>query len=200
MLSPHQMSRLIITGPNSVQESVIRELHSLKIMHIVEHSKNELAGIGKPLESASRLSEALVKARALAYALKIKKEKIEHGLQKSLPEIESTIKKLNEELSMQLNELKKTEETILKSSAIKHELEILNGMDVPLEAFQSCRSLACFTGYIRGANAKEALHLELSKLTGNFALFASDSKKRSFIALFIDIRKREAAAGIFQKK
>ena len=46
MLKPSDMSSVIITGPNSIQEPLIRELHELKVLHIVEHSKNELADIG----------------------------------------------------------------------------------------------------------------------------------------------------------
>jgi len=76
MLKPYDMSSIIITGPKAIQEAIIRELHELKVLHIVEHSKNELADIGKPLGSAANLSEALVKVRALIAALGIKKGKL----------------------------------------------------------------------------------------------------------------------------
>ena len=77
MFKPYNMSKVIITGQNNLQESVINELHKLKILHIVEHSKNELADIGEPLNNANTISEILVKVRALIVALNIKKEEHE---------------------------------------------------------------------------------------------------------------------------
>ena len=109
MLRPYEMSSVIITGLKNLQETIIRELHNLKILHLIEHSKNELADIGRPLESANRLSEILVKIRALIAALNIKKQEIKFELKKSFLEIESTTKKLTEELNINLEELKKKE-------------------------------------------------------------------------------------------
>ena len=83
-----------------MQETVINELHNLKILHIVEHSKNENADIGKPLESASKLSEILVKIRALIATLSIKKEEATFNIKRGLLEIDSTTKKLNQEVSI----------------------------------------------------------------------------------------------------
>ena len=148
MLKPYQMSSVIITGPNSIQETVIKELHSLKILHIVDHSKNELADIGKPLYNASRLSETLVRIRALIAALGIKKEEIAFETGKGLLEIESSTKRLNQEASLNLDELRKTEEQLSKNQAAKNELEIFKGIDVPLESLAPYKSLACFTGYV----------------------------------------------------
>jgi hypothetical protein len=73
MLRPHEMDSAIITGPINLQEKIIQELHKLKILHIVDHSKSDLADIGSPLESASRLSEMIVKVRALITSLSIKR-------------------------------------------------------------------------------------------------------------------------------
>ena len=35
MLKPHEMSSVIITGPNSELEAVIKELHDMEVLHIV---------------------------------------------------------------------------------------------------------------------------------------------------------------------
>ena len=198
MLRPYQMSSVIITGPKNVQEKVIKELHNLKILHIVEHSKNDLADIGDPLESASKLSELLVKVRALIAALNIKKEENKFELKKGLLEVESTIKKLGEEANTNLDKLKKLEGLISRNEAVKQELEILKNIDIPLESFTSYTSLTYFTGYIKG----DALDLkeELSKVTKKFMLFGSISKKRSFVVLFIDAQDKEQASSILQKK
>src|SRR3989338_6533699 len=197
MLKPHEMSSVIITGPNSELEAVIKELHDMEVLHIVEHSKNELADIGKPLDSAGRLSEILVKVRALTAALNIRREENKFELKKGLLEIESNVRKIGNGLGALNDELKKTEELISKNEAVRQELEILKGLNIPLENFTSYKSLACFTGYI---NEKNFQHMngELSKTTKNFMLFKS-GEKRKFIALFIDSKNREDAGSILNK-
>ncbi|MBI2658823.1 hypothetical protein HYX05_01820, partial [Candidatus Woesearchaeota archaeon] len=199
MMKPHQMSSVIITGPNSLQETIIKELHNLKIIHIVDHSKNELADIGKPSESASRLSETLVRIRALIAALSIKKEERAFETGKSLLEIETITKKLNQEASSNIDELRKTEEQIAKNHAAKNELEILKGIDVPLESFTSYKSLACFTGYIGSKSSINFLKGELSKITDRFMLFGSVARKKQFIAMFVDAKNKEQASSILNR-
>ena len=199
MLKPYQMSSVIITGPNSIQETVIKELHNLKILHIVEHSKNELADIGKPLDNAGRLSETLVKIRALIAALNIKKEETGFETSKGLLEIESATKKLNQEASSNLDELRKTDEQIAKNQAAKNELEILKDIGLPLESFAPYKSLAYFTGYIGNKSSINFLKEELLKITDKFMLFESIARKRQFIVLFVDIKNKERGSSILNK-
>lgn len=193
------MSSVIITGHNNIQETAIKELHNLKILHVVEHTKNELADIGKPLESASKLSEILVKIRALMVALSIKKEETEFELKKNILNIEPTTKKLNQELSINLDELKKIEEQITKNQAANQELEILKDMNLPLESFASYKSLEYFTGYLKNKRSVKDLKEELSKITNKFMLFDSVIKKKAFVALFVDAKNKEHASGLLQK-
>ena len=187
------MSSVIITGPNNIQENVVKELHSLKILHIVEHSKNELADIGKPFESASMLSEILVKVRALMTALNVKKEENKFEVKKGIADIEANIKKLSQEVNLNLDELKKIEEQINRNEAARQELEILKNINLPLESFAPYKSLAYFTGYIKD---KVFLKEELSKITNNFMLFYSIVKKKHFIVLFIDAKNKEQTSNI----
>ncbi len=197
MLRPYQMSSVIITGPKSMQETAIKELHNLKVLHIVEHSKNELADIGIPLESAGKLSELLVKIRALMSSLNIKEEESSFELKRGLLEIESTTKKLSNELSAISGELKATEGIISKNLAVRQELEILKDINIPLESFTSYKSLAYFTGYIREKSIGP-LQQELPKITQNSMLFKSGAK-RAFIALFVDAKSREQTNSLLQK-
>ncbi|MBI2541781.1 V-type ATP synthase subunit I [Candidatus Woesearchaeota archaeon] len=199
MLKPYQMSRVIITGPINVQEAVVRELHNLKILHIVDHSKSELADIGKPFESAARLSEILVKVRALISAFSIKKEESNFELKRSISEIESAIKKLNEEASLNIDELKKAEEQLSKMHAAKQELEILKGINVPLESFAPYKTLAHFTGHIKNKSAAASLKGEIPAITDKFMIFDSNAGKKPFIALFVDAKSKDQAANILQK-
>ena len=198
MLRPYQMSSVIITGPNNLQETVVKELHDMKILHIVEHSKSELADIGKPFENANKLSEILVKVRALISTLNIKQEENKFEIRRGLVEIESTTKKLNEEMGTSIEELKKIEEIISKIDALKQELEILKDIKIGLENFAPYKSLVFFTGYLKEKNAA-FLREELSKITKKFMLFSSIVKKRKFIVLFADEKSKEQVTNVLQK-
>ena len=199
MLRPYEMSSVLITGPKKLQEKVIKELHSLKILHIVEHSKSELADIGSPLENASKFSELIVKIRALITALNIKKEETKFEIERGLLGINRTTKKLNEEVNSRFEELRKVEEQISKNQAVKQELNILKNIDVPLQAFTSYKSLAYFTGYLDKKNNIADLKKELSQITEKFMLFHNVIEKKTFIALFIDVKSKENADGVLKK-
>jgi V/A-type H+-transporting ATPase subunit I len=196
MLKPYEMSRIVVAGQRKVQESAIKELHKLEILHIVEHSKNELADIGDPLESANRLSEIIVKIRALIATLGIKKKEAKIEL-KGLSEIDSTTNILSEKVSKLSDELGSTESLISKNQALKHDLEILKDINMPLENFAPYRSLASFTGYVINDTAQ--IKQELSKTTEKFMLFDSIVGKKTFIALFVDTKSKEQAENALQK-
>jgi len=199
MLKPYEMDSVLIAGPNSVQEKVIKELHKLKILHIVDHSKNEMADIGKPLENSNKLSELIVKVRALITALNISKEGSTFELKRGMLEIELTTKKLNEEVRLFTEQLKRTEDLISKTQAAKQELNILENINIPLENFTSYKSLAYFTGHLEKENNVKILKEELSKTTKKFMLFHSIVEKRAFIVLFIDAKIKEQANNILKK-
>lgn len=199
MLNPHSMSSVIITGPNNMQETAIKELHELKILHIAEHSKNELADIGKPLENAARLSEILVRIRALMASLGIKREETNFELKRGILEIESTSKKLSGEAGLNIEELKKIDEQLAKSHATRQELEILKDIKISLEDFAPYKTLSYFTGYIKSKVDIDSLKNELSGTTSKFMLFGSDVAKKRFIVLFIDINHKGQAGSILQK-
>ena len=192
------MDRVMITGPKKLQEKVIKELHKLSILHIVDHSKSELADIGEPLETANTFSETIVKIRSLITTLNIQKEDVKFEFKGSLLEINQTTKKLNEEAGKNLDELKIIEDKISKNENIKQELEILKNVDVPLESFSSYKSLAYFTGYLEG-NDLSSIGKELSGITEKFMLSQSAIGKKTFIALFIDANSKDQANNILRK-
>jgi len=193
------MSSVIITGPKSLQETVIKELHSLKILHIVDHTKNEFADIGMPLESANALSELMVKIRAIMSALSIKKENFKFEIKKGLSEIDAQVKKLSSEVNSISEDLKKTQESLSKNESAKQELNILKELNVPLENFTSYKSLAYFTGYVKSKDIVAAIKVDLSVTTKNFMLVSSDINKKNFITLFVDVKSKDYALNILQK-
>ncbi len=198
MLKPYQMSKILVTGPKRVQENVISELHKLKILHIVEHSKNELADIGQPMETAGKLSEIMVRVRALVNSLGIKKSQPSYQID-NMQGIEKKVNELSEAVSRNNHEVSGIEELRLKNLAILNELKLLAGISLPLEAFEPYNSLAIFTGYVNDSYDASYLKDSLSKETEKFEMLQSPADKKIFIALFVDIGKKEYAAKSLQK-
>ena len=180
MLRPYQMSSVIITGPKNLQELVIKQLYSLKVLHIAEHAKSELADIGAPLESANKLSEILVKVRALIFALGIKKYETSFEIKKDLLNIESATDKLNASLNKSLEELKNLEASISRNESLKQEFAILKDIKMPIESLLGYKSIANFTGYIKDETRLAELKEELLKITSNFAILNARAKKLKF--------------------
>ena len=199
MPSPYEMSSVLIAGPKNVQESIIKELHDLKVLHIVDYSRSEHADIGTPLESAPKLSETLVRVRSLMSALNLKKGITKFELKKGMPEIDSNVKKISEELNSNLEEIKKIESSLSKNDNVKRELELLEDIDINLENFINYKSLACFTGFVRGKNSAAGLREQISKLTKNFMLLGAAGNNKNFVALFIDAKNKDDASSILQK-
>src|SRR3990167_1137652 len=197
MLRPHDMSSIIIAGPKSAQEPVIKELHDLKVLHIVEHSRSDLADIGIPLENAPRLSEILVRVRALVSALNIKDNGGKFELSKDLLEIESSVRKINDELNAGLGELKKIELQAAKIEPVKQELELIKDINIPLEYFGPYRSISYFSGHLKSEPSE--LKESVSKVTKSFMLLEAVGKGRNFIVLFVDSRKADLISPILKK-
>src|SRR3989338_11587448 len=65
MLRPKGMKKVFVIAPNSFQARLINKLYSLKVLHIIEHSKSEKLDIGNPLQNAEALSDAVVKTRSI---------------------------------------------------------------------------------------------------------------------------------------
>ncbi len=191
------MCSVIVTGPKNVQESVIKELHNLQVLHIVDHSKNDLADIGTPLESANKLSEILVKVRALISALNIKTEDNEFELKKGLTNIGSNLKRLNDEVNIYQDELKKIQQIHAKNDSLIQELNLLKEIDVPLECFTAYKSLSYVKGYVK--TEENALRGQLSKITDRFMLFYKIEKKGPFIVLFVDVKYKEQVNNLLQR-
>src|SRR3989338_2926246 len=199
MISPYEMSSVLIAGPKSIQESIIKELHDLKVLHIVDYSRSEHADIGAPLASAPKLSEILVKVRSLKSALNIKKEITKFELKKGMLEIDSNVKKISEELNSNLEEIKMTEASMSKNESAKKELELLENININLENFTNYKSLACFTGFVKGKKGSASIRDQISKLTKNFILLGPAGNNKNFAVLFIDVKNKDDASSILQK-
>jgi vacuolar-type H+-ATPase subunit I/STV1 len=70
MIYPERMERVAIVGPKARLKAAIEVLHDLKVLHIVEHRKDQL-DIGSPLPGSAQLSDQLVKVRSVMHTLNI---------------------------------------------------------------------------------------------------------------------------------
>ncbi len=199
MLKTYEMSRVVIAGHKNAQESVIKELHELKVLHVVEHLKNDQADIGLPLASSNRLSELIVKIRAIIHALGIKKKEGLFDAKANLLDIGRTAKKLAEEVNRSNEELRRIDELLARNILILNELQMLKNIDIPIGAFGPYKTLDVITGIADMEYEVNFLRDSLSAKTGNFMLRSGNFGKKVFIALFIDKAKRDYADGILQK-
>ena len=201
MLKPYEMSRVIVTGPNSVQESIIKELHELGVLHLIEHSKNDLADIGQPMGNSNKLSEIIVRIRSVINSLGIEKG-IEIPKTKSgLFEIDRTSKKIADEANKNNEELRRIDELSGRNSAILNELNLIKGINLPIGAFRPYKTIDIITGIIDDAYDAQYLDNSLRNATQNFALYFGSSNKKAkkiFAALFIEKAARKDADAILQ--
>ncbi|MEK6949846.1 MAG: V-type ATP synthase subunit I [Nanoarchaeota archaeon] len=201
MPRPYELSRVILTGPNGVQESIIKELHDLEVLHIIEHSKNELADIGQPLGSSNKLSEIIVRIRSVINSLGIKKGDKIAETKSGLFEIDRTSKKIADEVNKNNEELRRIDELSARNSAILNELNLIKGINLPVGAFKPYKTLDVITGFADDAHGAEYLDSSLRNVTQNFALYLNSGDKKAkkiFVVIFIEKANRKDADKILQ--
>jgi len=157
MLRPESMTRALIAGPREKLAPTIEVLHSMKLLHIVDHQgRDETFGIGRPLPSASALSESLVKLRSVSSIL---------GAARPAKEKEAvTIADLRQKvLSLELNiteedaTRKKAEGLLADLGRRAEELRPFADLGLPLELYRGYEGLTVFVGRVsRPADGLEA--------------------------------------------
>ena len=106
MLTPEQMSKVLIAGPKDALDPVIAELHRHRLFHIedfVENDQEEYTGyrIGNSLEGAGDISKELLRLRSVtgAFSLRaddldpkarIRRSELGAAIEKELPRIEDS--------------------------------------------------------------------------------------------------------------
>jgi V/A-type H+-transporting ATPase subunit I len=83
------MDKVLIVGTKDVMEATINTLHDLDLLHIEDYTEEgAYFHIGKPLKSATSLSEKLLKLRSIRSHLKTKDNPYPtEGRQKVIDEI-----------------------------------------------------------------------------------------------------------------
>lgn len=182
---PESMVRLTIVGPKSLLEKVIRELYSLKVMHIIDHTKGEL-DIGVPLQRADELSGLLVTTRALMDKLGVQGNG-SNGFNasgiKSINDLASTIKKASEEVRGWEAEISSAKDDLRELETKSALLRQLSPLGLSIESYNPYKSLSCFVGTVEDG---ATLGKELSKITDKAELRISDEPtQKKIIALFV---------------
>lgn len=201
MLKPLGMSKIVIVGPDTELEKTIKCLHKMKIVHIVDHKKNEV-DIGEPLEIANKMSEILVKTRSIISQLKIKEElntkKLEelrkHKL--AVAKHEKETRRIEEEINNTLEKLKTIENNIKNKKELIKKLELLKPLDLAIESYSGYNSISNFTGHI---NKIDGFLDELEKITTRYHLKKHEIKKKNLIALFVEKNKTKEVNELLNK-
>ncbi len=201
MLATERMRRVTVIGPKSVMDTVVKELHGLKAVHITDHSKGEFElDIGSPFERADRLSELLVTVRAISLALGVSgRKELSNGFRavgvKNLAGLNKAVRRLNSEVSSILADLKYAEDKLKRLSLKEVQLSYVHRLGLGLDAFFDYKSLAYFVGTVKDA---QKLRKSLLIVTDKFELLSAEDRPRSgfVVALFIDSGKKAEAAEV----
>lgn len=204
MLKSERMIRVLITGPKTLIAKVIEILHKRKVVHIIEHVRDEELDIGRPLEDSVKISEILVQARALITALSIKNAKV--NLEKvydiyTKPErgfdygqLSHICSQINERLANNNEQIKRLNEQIKRISSKLNSLEILERLKIEAESFDKYYSIDYFVGFVN-----PGIENEIRKITRNYELTSVREKKRQLTALFVDARVRDKIKAVLVK-
>jgi len=178
-------------------ESVIKELHKLRVLHIVEHVNREEIDIGEPLENANKLSEILVRIRSIASYLNVDKkaEVKEFKLRKDYYDLDKVSKNLISEVNKNSGGLKLIEDKIGKNNNLIEQLNALKPLKLPLDAFGSYKSINYFVGYLKDIDGFEK---ELRGITDKYGLYKAEEKKK-LVALFVEQGKIEEVLDLLRK-
>jgi len=157
MLTPEQMSKVLIAAPKDVIEPVIRELYRKRLFHIqdfVEDEHEEYQGyrIGNPLSGAGETSKELLRLRSVTNAFslrsddidpaeKIRESRLQERIEQELPAIEQEVEDLLSRRSTLENQKKEIEQKIdllLPFADVPVDLPLLRGY----------RTMAVIAGYL----------------------------------------------------
>ena len=190
------MSKIIVTGPKTYMDKVIRKLHALKVLHIVDHHKTDDIDIGSPLDNASEISDIIVRIRSLQSYLDVKAKDLDgYHLKNDIKEIDQLSKELAEKVNEKLNEIKEIEDQTKDLSEKKLVLEKLQGIGISLDAFQDYNSICYMIGQGKGLDGLKK-ELEGKNIESEVYL----NKDNSAFVLFTQVENKDKALELLQKK
>jgi V/A-type H+-transporting ATPase subunit I len=198
MLTPEQMSRLLIVASKDQMTPVITELYRHNLFHIEDYVESGAKGyegfkIGTPLSGASEASGDLVKLRAIQNTFSIRSDDFEvkerqkqSGLQvqieRELPAIEQEVEGLTVKRSKLETKIKEYEQKVA-------ELTPFIGIPGDLDLYRGYSRLNVFAGYV----AKEV------SLSVPNEIFLKKGKAGNFIIVVAPVEHRNVVEGALQE-
>ncbi len=183
MIKTQRMSRIRITGPKNNMKKLIGELHSLKLMHLIDYKGKDFE-TGNSFAEAEQVSDKLVKLRSMISHFNldlkpriIKDLKVCNG---KFSEIHLKYMELNQEISVL------TEEKSLLNSK-KQSIEPFSSLNLNSNHFFGFNSITVFKGTVK----KPLTEQEIKQITNEFEFFSSVYKGKNIIALFIPNKNKE---------
>ena len=198
MLTPEQMSRLLIVASKDQMTPVITELYRHNLFHIEDYVESGAKGyegfkIGIPLSGATEASEDLVKIRTIQNTFSIRSDDFEvkerqkqSGLQvqieRELPAIEQEVEGLTVKRSKLETKIKEYEQKVA-------ELTPFIGIPGDLDLYRGYSRLNVFAGYV----AKEV------SLSVPNEIFLKKGKTGNFIIVVTPVEHRNVVEGALQE-
>ncbi|HIH42177.1 TPA: V-type ATP synthase subunit I [Candidatus Woesearchaeota archaeon] len=204
MFTPKKMEKLLILGEKSLLSTTINTLHKQKVLHIIEHKKNQDVDIGQPLENASKTSELLLKIRSLFSYLNINSLLIQEQLQlnehkntnkknkqkqqikqqkPSLKQLEKDLTTITSSVNALLESQKQLDAKIRSSDEQLKQLTILKALKLEFDILSNYDSIAYFIGFVQPL---DLLNSSLHSQKINHELRHSEVSGKQAIALFVE--------------
>ncbi|PIY60610.1 hypothetical protein COY95_00905 [Candidatus Woesearchaeota archaeon CG_4_10_14_0_8_um_filter_47_5] len=183
MLKPEKLVKITMVGPRPLMKEVIESLYSQRVLHIKDHTKDDYFDIGRPFQENERLTEALVRVRAIGSFLGTNFEK-SSGRKKFTPadilrieEEAGELHKVTQKLYTEHSFLTKL--LALHKEAIGKEHEFFSDFPISLSVNLEGGEIVRFIGFVNSDSEPE-----LAAITKNYTLFVSEYKGTKIVALF----------------
>ncbi len=190
MLTPKQMSRLLIVASKDQMAPVITELYRHNLFHIEEYVESGSEGyegfrIGTPLPGASEASGNLLKIRSIENTFSINGEDTEVQGRRSQKEIRTKIEQELPEIERQVEELtgkrSKIDAQVKEFEQKISEITPFAGIPIDLELYRGYQGFDVFSGFV-AHEIKLSVPNEMHFVKGkdkNFVIVITPKKDRS---------------------
>jgi V/A-type H+-transporting ATPase subunit I len=189
MLTPKQMSRLLIAASRDQMGSVVAELYRHHLFHIEDYVEGGAEGyegfkIGSPLSGASEVSTDLLKIRAIENAVSIhgddmdsaqacSRSELRSRIEQELPVLEQEVEELTGRRSKLDTQVKEFEQKVA-------EVTPFVSIPVDLDLYRGYAGFTVYAGYVTR---------EVTLLVPN-EMYSSKGKDKSFIVLVVPTGQR----------
>ncbi|MEM4267440.1 MAG: V-type ATP synthase subunit I [Candidatus Woesearchaeota archaeon] len=199
MLKPERMAKVRIVCTKEHLRRIVKELHNMKVLHIVEHRKDDALDIGTPLEEAQRLSEIIIKIRSIISYLdlanfKPSEEDYEEFVAKKgtcdLKSIGNAAKEVHEQIVERLNREKELNAEIQRLTRLAEDMEMLSALNLEPTTFRDSKVISSFFGTIGSLVGFEK---EIKQNIKKFSLHTAEVKGKQAVALFVKNEDKQKA-------